>query len=79
MGQGFLVVGAFLAAGLFQAAPENFGIVVRGGEERVELERVLAMRQGRQSERLPKRLRNLGRGEISCARRSSSKQIRIVR
>jgi hypothetical protein len=41
--KGFLVVGAFLAAGLFQATTEHVRIVFRGGEERVELEWVLAM------------------------------------
>lgn len=49
VGQGLLVVGAFLAAGLFQAVPQDFGIVVCGGEERVELERVPAMRTGRRN------------------------------
>ena len=44
VGQGFLAVVAFLAAAVFQAATKDFGIVVRGGEERVELERMLAMR-----------------------------------
>ena len=44
VGQGFFVVGAFFAAGLFQAATEHLRVVLRGNEERVELERVLAMR-----------------------------------
>lgn len=44
VGQGLLVGGAFLAAGLFQAPPQDSGVVVCGSKERVELERVLAMR-----------------------------------
>ncbi len=42
MGQGFLVVGAFFAAGVFQATTENLRVVVCSGEERVELESLLA-------------------------------------
>ena len=38
MGQGFLVVGAFLAAGEYEAAVEYFCGVLLAGEERVELE-----------------------------------------
>ena len=63
VGQSLLVVGAFLAAGLFQAAPKDFGIVVRDGEERVELERVLAMRTWGEyvgSRRSEVRSRNVG-------------------
>ena len=44
MGQGLLVVFALLAAGLFLAATEHLRVVVCGGVERVELERVLGMR-----------------------------------
>ena len=41
--QTFFVIGDFLAAGLFQAATKHLGAVVCGGQERVELERVLAV------------------------------------
>ena len=54
VGQGLLVVVAFLTAGLFQAVPKDFGIVVRGCEERVELERVLAMRTRTEQPRISK-------------------------
>ena len=43
VGPGFLVVSALLAVGEFQAATELLRVVVRGGVERVELERVLPM------------------------------------
>ena len=43
MGQGLLVVSAFLAAGEFEVAAQHLRVVVCGGEERGEPERVLAM------------------------------------
>lgn len=37
------MVGTFLAAGLFQAATKDFGLVLRGADEGEELESVLGV------------------------------------
>ena len=62
----------------FQARTEKANASGRGQPSAARIEK-LAEDIQKQDQRSPSRIRKLGRGEMSCARRSSSKQIRIVR